>query len=143
MKIWGKICSLPLQKNIKRVVQGFMHGGRLPYCLVLLWKFVNLLATLPGKMRSNEYFPLYLYFRKKKELPSVIFLRYYQLTAQRKAKEQSNPWTKQPVLYIKNKLIKHGDVFSFFNILHSKHSVQHKTFQVVKETTIICYQDIV
>ena len=42
-----------------------MHGGRLPYCLVLLWKFVNLLATLPGEMRSNEYFPLYLYFRKK------------------------------------------------------------------------------
>ena len=108
-----------------------MHGGRLAYCLVLLWKFVNLLARFPGKMRTNEFFLLYLYFRKKRELPSVIVLCYYQLTAQRRAKEQSNPRTKQPVFYIKNKLIKHGDVFEFFNILHSKHSVQYKTFKVV------------
>ena len=63
-----RICSLPLTKNIKRVVQGFMYGGRLAYCMVLLWKFVNLLARLPGKMRTNEFFPYILFQKKERAL---------------------------------------------------------------------------
>ena len=44
-----------------------MHGGRLAYCLVLLWEFVNLLARLPGKMRTNEFF-----FRKKERAAKLL-----------------------------------------------------------------------